>query len=122
MFYRLHLIEAYGTGMPKIRECYRDHRQKPVIETTENAFKITLPNINYVEEAKSTLPELSASERKAFSYIRDNGTVTRAQIEKNTGITQSVVIRALKRLLELGLIRKLGSGKLTKYELPVSEK
>ena len=122
IFYRLHLIEAYGTGMPKIRESYRDCRQKPDIKTTENAFKITLPNINYVEEASPTVSELSASEQKVFSSIRDGGTVTRAQIEKNTGITQSVAIRALKRLLELGLIRKLGNGKLTKYELSAGEK
>lgn len=116
IFYRLNLIEAYGTGMPKIHECYRECKRQPIIETTENAFKITLPNINFVDE-EPILPSLTLSEQKVFECIRDNETITRAEIEKSTGITQSVAIRALKRLLENGLITKLGSGKLTKYEL-----
>lgn len=47
VFYRLKLIEAYGTGMPKINECYADKDFKPEIEISDNAFKITLPNLNY---------------------------------------------------------------------------
>lgn len=46
VFYRLQLIEAYGTGMNKIMNAYHDVDRKPVIETTKNAFKIILPNIN----------------------------------------------------------------------------
>ena len=42
-FYRLRLIEAYGTGILKINECYEDDMVKPVIQTTDNAFKITCP-------------------------------------------------------------------------------
>ncbi len=53
IFYRLRLIEAYGTGILKINECYEDQVVKPVIETTDNAFKITLPNTNFhTEEQK----------------------------------------------------------------------
>lgn len=47
IFYRLRLIEAYGTGILKINECYDDYDVKPLIETTGNAFKITLPNTNF---------------------------------------------------------------------------
>ena len=46
VFYRLHLIEAYGTGMGKIMKAYEGMEEKPSIETTKNAFKIILPNIN----------------------------------------------------------------------------
>lgn len=120
IFYRLHLIEAYGTGMPKIHECYRGFKRQPVIETTENAFKITLPNINFADE--ELLPSLAFSEQKVFECIRNSKTITRADIEKNTGISQSVTIRALKKLLENGLITKIGSGKLTKYKLPDCDK
>ena len=49
IFYRLSLIEAYGTGIPKILLAYKKERVKPKIETTDNAFKITLPNLNYKE-------------------------------------------------------------------------
>ena len=45
IFYRLRLIEAYGTGILKIRECYAESLHKPLIEVSSNAFKITLPNM-----------------------------------------------------------------------------
>jgi len=32
VFYRLHLIEAFGTGIPKIMECYRGRQAQLVIE------------------------------------------------------------------------------------------
>ena len=44
IFYRLKLIEAYGTGIPKIIESYNEYNVKPKIEISSNAFKITLPN------------------------------------------------------------------------------
>ena len=55
VFYRLKLIEAYGTGMLKINECYADRMEKPRIEVTANAFKITLPNQNAA--AENSVPE-----------------------------------------------------------------
>lgn len=38
VFYRLKLIEAYGTGILKINESYDDYSVKPLIETTDNCF------------------------------------------------------------------------------------
>lgn len=48
IFYRLRLIEAYGTGILKIKESYSGLVIKPSIEATSNAFKIILPNLNFV--------------------------------------------------------------------------
>ena len=58
VFYRLHLIEAYGTGIGRIMKAYEGGKEKPVIETTKNAFKIILPNVNakYEKTNDSTLP------------------------------------------------------------------
>ena len=39
----------------KINECYDDYAVKPIIETTSNAFKITLPNINFRAEEQKAL-------------------------------------------------------------------
>lgn len=46
VFYRLKLIEAYGTGILKIMEAYAGTEKTPKIETSDNAFKIILPNLN----------------------------------------------------------------------------
>lgn len=46
VFYRLKLIEAYGTGMQKIMNAYKGSEMTPQIKTSDNAFKIILPNLN----------------------------------------------------------------------------
>ena len=42
VFYRLHLIEAYGTGLAKIKASYTGQAKQPVFESTQNAFKVVL--------------------------------------------------------------------------------
>ncbi len=54
VFYRLRLIEAYGTGIQKIMQAYEKVDQKPVLEVTGNAFKITLPNCNFRQSQEQT--------------------------------------------------------------------
>lgn len=49
IFYRLRLIEAYGIGISKIMRSYTDFLEKPLIEVTNNAFKLTLPSTKAVE-------------------------------------------------------------------------
>lgn len=51
IFYRLKLIEAYRTGIPKIIESYNEYNVKPKIEISSNDFKITLPNTSKKNQA-----------------------------------------------------------------------
>lgn len=46
VFFRLQLIEAYGTGIGRIREAYAGTGMEPTIEVSDHAFKVTLPNLN----------------------------------------------------------------------------
>lgn len=115
IFYRLHLIEAFGTGMLKIKECYAGCSGQPAVEASENAFKITLPNVNYEAETSVQKKPLSEKEQRILEYISAKPSASRAEIEAATGLSQSVTVRALKKLLELGLIQKRGNGKNTKY-------
>lgn len=70
VFYRLHLIEAYGTGISKIIGAYADEEEKPVIETTRNTFKIILPNINAMRE-KVRISEPEAKEENPETNKED---------------------------------------------------
>ena len=115
IFYRLHLIEAFGTGMLKIKECYAGCSCQPSVETSENAFKITLPNVNYEAETTVQKNPLSGREQQMLEFISAKQTVSRAEIEAAMGLSQSVTIRTIKKLLELGLIQKSGGGKNTVY-------
>lgn len=46
LFYRMRLIEAYGTGISKILSCYKGLPVQPEFENVEGAFKVVLPNIH----------------------------------------------------------------------------
>lgn len=69
IFYRLQLIEAYGTGMPKIMKAYAGTGLEPKIEVTNNAFKITLPNRNAAKAMDTVSNEGKSNEEKILDLI-----------------------------------------------------
>ena len=114
VFYRLKLIEAYGTGMPKIMRAYQDCERKPKIEVTSNAFKITLPNCNSVVEAGITP---NGQEQKVIEYLKTHEKITRKEVDTLPGISQSTSSRLLKRMLAEGTICQEGGGRRIRYFL-----
>lgn len=114
VFYRLHLIEAYGTGMPKIIEAYREYGLEPHIEISDNAFKITLPNTNAA--VKETKVELTENEQGVLFVLKE-GIKSRPEIQKALGFSQTTTIVAIAALLDKGLIIKVGNGNKTKYKM-----
>ena len=114
VFYRLHLIEAYGTGMPKIIEAYREYGLEPHIEISDNAFKITLPNTNTA--VKETKVELTENEQGVLSVLKE-GIKSRPEIQKALGFSQTTTIVTIAALIDKGLIVKVGNGNKTKYKL-----
>ena len=111
VFYRLTLVEAYGTGMPKIMRSYEAFASKPKIEVTDNAFKITLPNTNEL----SLKALLSDNERAVMAMFKYKDFIARKDIETALSVSQTMAVRLLKGLLDKGEIRVVGSGKRTRY-------
>jgi ATP-dependent DNA helicase RecG len=107
------LIEAYGTGVPKIMRNYEKCATKPQIVATDNAFKITLPNTNEVSEKVL----MNESEYAVMDLCKDKGFIVRKDIEVTLSISQAMAVRLLKGLLNKGQIRTVGSGKNTRYML-----
>lgn len=114
VFYRLKLIEAYGTGMPKIMKAYKDSGLEPKIEATNNAFKIALPNRNAV---KSSMPATSGSEAKILAYLKEHPSIVRSEVDALLGVSQATSNRILKRLAKENRIAQDGGGRNTKYRL-----
>ena len=75
VFYRLELIEAYGTGIRKIMEAYAGTGRDPLIEISDNAFKITLPNLNISrdQEGEAVLSEGTDSEESKVAKLYKKG-------------------------------------------------
>ena len=125
VFYRLELIEAYGTGIIKIMETYKGTGMTPQIETSDNAFKIILPNLNAMPEPARQMqvnPEEGTLEEKVIALTKQRGFVTRKEIEILLGIGQSSCGRLLKKMIEKGLLIQEGKGKNIHYCLPHSFK
>lgn len=122
VFYRLRLIEAYGTGILRINECYADSEVKPLFEVTDNAFKITLPNRNFTGERKETTSAVPArtkdkAQRKdtILRLAKKQGAVTRKDVEAALKVSQSSAILILREMVDKGLLVKDGTGKQLKY-------
>lgn len=98
VFYRLHLIEAYGTGIGKIMKAYESLEEKPLIETTKNTFKIILPNINAKYESNlsgSFVPGIGMATkyetRKALALTAEFITNSAARTEKSLSSEEKVL-------------------------------
>ena len=122
VFYRLQLIEAYGTGMRKIMGAYENTGKTPAIETTANAFKIILPNVNYSEPCLYTKPEESwggeiGEKQQTMMLMEDCGWVTRNEVEEKLGISASTATRLLRKMMEDGVVVREGRAKRTRYKL-----
>ncbi len=46
VLYRLHLVEAFGTGIPKMHKAYEKYRADPEISVGDGIFKVVLPAID----------------------------------------------------------------------------
>lgn len=123
VFYRLKLIEAYGTGILKINESYADCAVKPQFEVTDNAFKITLPNINYAGERKElpTAPVkiIRKNDRKEIllQLVEKKGSLIRKDVETELNVSQATAILLLREMVDTGFLVKEGTGKHLKYRL-----
>ncbi|MBP2027234.1 ATP-dependent DNA helicase RecG [Acetoanaerobium pronyense] len=117
IFYRLKLIEAYGTGIPKIIESYNEYNVKPKIEISSNAFKITLPNTLKEKSSSKFENNLSDKEYLIVNMLKENEYIKRTDIEKNLSVSSSMAIKLLRNMVENSIIEKLGKGKNVIYKL-----
>lgn len=125
IFYRLHLIEAYGTGMSKIINAYKDMPKKPVIETTGNTFKIILPNSNYKADGITASEAadvdnndiLSASEHLILEYVKKHSKTKKTDIAKLLNVSSSTALRSIRKLISLNMLKQHGKAKNTYYTI-----
>ncbi|MDR3905152.1 RNA-binding domain-containing protein [Evtepia sp.] len=117
VFYRLNLIEAYGTGMPKILKAYAGSGVKPKIEVSSNAFKITLPNRNSATRDLTAVSDTTKSkEEQILAWIEANGHIVRSDVDALLHVSQATANRILKRMVADGLLRQEGRGRGTRYK------
>lgn len=122
VFYRMRLIESYGTGIGKIERAYKTCPFQPGFETAKGVFRVTLPNRNERQENEVQVPEnvereISLNEQKQLiiQYVQENGSVTRKEVEDLIGSGTTKAFRLLKELCKAGKLEQKGSGRLCTY-------
>lgn len=99
VFYRLHLIEAYGTGMGKIMRAYERMEEKPSIEDS------------VTEPEKS----LGNNEERVLEYARSHGSVTRNDVIELLQVSTSTASRVLRKMVRSNLLKQNGKARNTNY-------
>lgn len=129
VFYRLGLIEAYGTGVRRMFEAYEDDGMAPEFEITRNVFKVTMPNRNRAPEPAASSccmspgrergagegDSLRNQERVVLTVLEEDGPLRRSQIQERLDFSQATLLRILKRLEEKGLVKAEGNTRRRVY-------
>ena len=122
VFYRMRLIESYGTGIGKIERAYKTYQFQPEFETAKGVFRVTLPNRNEEQEREKQTTEsvdtmVFLNEQKSLivQYAKENGSVTRKEVEDLIGAGTTKAFRLLKELCEAGKLEQKRNGKLSTY-------
>ena len=117
IFYRLKYVESFGTGIGRIIQSYDNYNKKPIFVDTDNAFNVTLYNVNYVENHEKTLPSNLTQEEKIVEYLKKNKKINRNIVEQLLDISSTRAKNILNKMCENKLIVMVGSGKNIIYVL-----
>ncbi len=110
-FFDVGLMEKYGRGIEMmVRICKEKGYPLPRYERTEGFTILTLEfRPVFLKRYK-----LSENELRVYSIIYKNPKSS-SEIAKELGKSKYTALRILKRLEKLGLVKKIGTGKSTKY-------
>ena len=110
VFLRLGLIEAFGTGIMRIRDTYKDSVRKPRFQVSDNAIVVTLPLL-------MDNPGLEGDELTVFGLLSGIHPQSTSELAAKVTFSRSKLLRILKKLVEAGLATVEGAGRGQKYRL-----
>lgn len=108
VFYRLKLVEIFGTGIRRIKECYEDSISKPIFEIYENSIKVALP---VVKSKKS----MKAEEVIVYDILSKTEGKSISEIVRLSSFGKSKIHTILNSLISQEFVYITGNGRGTKY-------
>ena len=120
IFYRLEIIEAFGTGIPRIFESYEGQDKKPEIPIIDGGFLIQLPNVNYKQpQADAGNNREVKRSAEALLYVAfENSSFTKKDAAEILDISPNGAYKHLKRMEEQGTLNSERVGKELRYTFP----
>ena len=118
IFYRLKYVESFGTGIGRIIESYKEYDKDPLILNTENTFKVTLYNVNYVKENNiKILPTNLTQEEQIIEYLKKNSKINRLIVESLLDVSKTRANDILNKMINDNILIQTGTGKNIHYVL-----
>lgn len=111
VFFRLDIIEQFGTGIARINDEYVKSISKPHFVVTENNIKIILP-VTEIDKLN-----LSEDEWIVYGLLKAEIELGRREIDLRTGFEKSKTLRILNNLVDKNVIQRLGDGVAVTYKL-----
>ena len=108
LFFRLKYIEMFGTGILRIKECYKNNTRKPHFEVFDNSISITLPVI-------SSSYEVTTDGKTVLDSMEVSLQLSSSEISERVGWSKDKTIRVINQLKALGYIKMIGNGRGTRY-------
>ena len=128
VFYRMHLIESYGTGISKIQREYGNFPVKPKFETAKGVFRVTLPNRNYestasedgIAHADNTVSiqkhdTMLNQNQVILDFVTEHGQITRKQVEELLSVSTTKAYHVLTELCKKQELQTKGNGRARVY-------
>lgn len=111
VFYRLNIIEAFGTGIPRIFSAYGNSPVKPEIPIIDGGFLIRLPNLNnYHQQTVKNDIVPGSNEQKLLTVFPDVN-FSKEDAANALGMSVNGAYKLLQRMKEQGLLNAEKSGK-----------
>lgn len=110
VFYRLGIVEIFGTGVLRILQMYSENMKKPLFEIGENTIKVTLP---IIEENLN----LTDNERQIYNALSKTMPKSISEIMESVEFGKSKVSGILKDMNRKGILYIEGKGRGTKYHI-----
>ena len=125
IFHRLRLIESYGTGIRRIFKLYENCPAQPIIEATNNAFKIVLPNTNAIDvlaenkqnSAINTPTAITPQMKTVLDYLSEYGEIGEEELQELLNVKRTRAYLVARQMCEADLIVTIGRGVNKKYRL-----
>ncbi|QWT17554.1 putative DNA binding domain-containing protein [Collinsella sp. zg1085] len=108
-FYRLGIIEKFGTGVIRIQAAYKEAQESPQFEVEAHSITVVLPVLG-------STTELSKDEARMLRAMAYGKAYTRAELDQELGFEKSKSIRLINALIERGLVFADGNTRSRRYQ------
>jgi ATP-dependent DNA helicase RecG len=119
IFYRLNIIEAFGTGIPRIYGAYENSAVEPEIPIMDGGFLIRIPNRNYNIQNETVVGKVAngSSEQRLLTTFADTS-FNKDQAADVLALSVSGAYKLLQRMTKQGLLVARKEGRQWIYIAP----